>query len=213
MVAQRAATKLMTDAAPRRRGRPRLIEVDERILEAALDEICESGTGALTFDKLALRSGIAKTTIYRRWSNKTDLIIDAIDLLRSLAPVPHSGDVRADLVAGLDSMLRVFTSPRGRAIAAVFAECQFNPELAAAWRTKIADPHNAAFKAIIELGVANGELRLTLNVEETIAVVGGIAFLVLLDELPTHPGLAGGVVASVLDGIGQPTVNEPKGAD
>ena len=210
MVATNAAAHSgTTDGAPRRRGRPRLVEVDDRILETALDEICESGTANLTFDRLSLRSGVAKTTIYRRWSTKNDLIIDAIDLLRSQSPVPNSGDLRADLEAGLDNMLRVFTSRRGRAIAAVFAECQFNDELAAAWHETIAAPHQAAFRAVLERGVASGEVRLVLDIDQTVAVMGGIVFLVLLDKLPMHAGLAAGVVATVLDGIGRPAPTTP----
>ena len=95
MVAPHAATQPGTTCgAPRRRGRPRLVEVDDRILESALDEVCEVGTANLTFDRLSQRSGVAKTTIYRRWSTKTELIIDAIDLLRSQSPVPDSGSRR-----------------------------------------------------------------------------------------------------------------------
>ena len=188
----------------RRRGRARRPEVDVRILEAVVAELCERGVGGITFDKLALQAGVAKTTIYRRWSNKFDLIIDAIDLLRSRSPVPDTGDVRADLVAGLENMLNAFTSPQGRAIAAVYSECPYNSELNRAWQEKIADPHVAAFRSVLEHGVASGQILLRAGVDDTISILTGFAFFALWGNLPVGPGLARDVVATVIEGIGLP---------
>ena len=60
-------------------GRPRDESVDERVLEATLDLLAEKGFAALRVDEVAGRSGVAKSTIYRRWSSLTHLAIDAVD--------------------------------------------------------------------------------------------------------------------------------------
>jgi AcrR family transcriptional regulator len=185
----------------RGRGRPRLAETDSRLLEAALDLLDESGVAGFTFDGVAARTGIAKTTIYRRWPNKVDLMVDAIGLERSRSPVPSTGDVHGDLEAGLDNMLRAFTGRHARAIAAVYGERIRNEEIARAWDEKLAAPHMLAFEEILRRGVASGELREDLEVEEAAGLVAAPAMVVLLGSLGYRPSLAGDVVDMVLHGI------------
>jgi AcrR family transcriptional regulator len=209
-------TALVVDEAKfmptrRGRGRPREADLGTTILEAAIDELCVLGVGGLTFDRLALVSGVAKTTIYRRWASKTQLIIDAIDLLRSSAPVVNSGNVRADLERSLDNMLQVFASPRGRAIAAVFMERRFNQDLAVAWQAKISGPHRAGFEEIIMRGIANGELKPTVNEREIQDLLTGVAFGVLLGEGRMSPGLAARTVDALLGGIAASTDRHVRG--
>jgi AcrR family transcriptional regulator len=192
----------------RRRGRPREVDLDRIILEAAIAELCGSSVSNLTFDGLALVTGVAKTTIYRRWPNKTHLIIDAIDLLRSNAPVVDTGNARADIEQGLDSMLQIFVSPVGRAIASVYVDRMFNPELAAAWEAKISRPHRAAFTAILHRGIANGEVKATVVVDEAESILSGTMFAVLLGHQPCVPGLVARLVAMVFDGIASDVSSE-----
>ena len=55
----------------------RVVASRQRVLAAALDLMTETGLGGLTIDDVSRRSGVAKTTIYRHWPNRTALIIDA----------------------------------------------------------------------------------------------------------------------------------------
>jgi AcrR family transcriptional regulator len=67
------------DAAPKRgRGRPRREGADAEILGVALSLLREKGYRELTVDTVAERSGVAKTTIYRRWPTKAALVTAAI---------------------------------------------------------------------------------------------------------------------------------------
>jgi AcrR family transcriptional regulator len=88
------------DAVDQVRTRPggRSAQVRERVL-AAVREAVESGdTDALSIDELARRSGVHRTTIYRRWLSTAGVFAD---LLVSLTPVetplPDTGDLRQDL--------------------------------------------------------------------------------------------------------------------
>ena len=66
----------MTPAPPAaRRGRPRDPAVDAAILDAAIEEIVERGMGGLSMESVALRAGVAKTTVYRRWAGTGDLAL------------------------------------------------------------------------------------------------------------------------------------------
>ena len=61
-------------AAPRRRGRPRVADIDDRVLEAARAIEREVGYHATTIEAIAERAGVARTAIYRRWPNKGCLL-------------------------------------------------------------------------------------------------------------------------------------------
>src|ERR1035438_7669841 len=64
-------------------GRPRDQLVDEAILRAALDLFGEFGIEGASIGQIANRAGVARTTIYRRWSSREDLLVNAIERTRN----------------------------------------------------------------------------------------------------------------------------------
>ena len=72
------------------RGRPRNQAVGERILGAALDLLRSKGPSALTIDAVSARSGVARTTIYRRLPDRRALIAATLDQLVEVStPAPE----------------------------------------------------------------------------------------------------------------------------
>ncbi|HET7638015.1 MAG TPA: helix-turn-helix domain-containing protein, partial [Ktedonobacteraceae bacterium] len=82
----------------RKAGRPRSAQSHRAILEATLALFAEVGLQGLSIEAIAERAGVGKTTIYRRWSSKEDMIKDALDLFRSGNPIPDTGNIRNDLL-------------------------------------------------------------------------------------------------------------------
>lgn len=103
------------DAPPKRRGRPRREGADEELLAAALAVLRERGYRDFTVDAVAERTGIAKTTIYRRWPTKSALAAAAI---APLVAMPPDGDV----VALLEAMRARLAGEWGATIAALAAD-------------------------------------------------------------------------------------------
>ena len=69
------------------------------ILHATLEELARSDFGALTFERVAQRAGVNKTTLYRNWSSKADLVRAALaEMHEWINPGPTSGSVRKDLI-------------------------------------------------------------------------------------------------------------------
>ena len=98
MFASGAAALSPTEALePRRPGRPRDARADRAILEATLELAAEFGPLGLSMDAVAERAGVSKATIYRRWSSKEALLLDAWRELAGAIPVPDSGVLRDDL--------------------------------------------------------------------------------------------------------------------
>jgi AcrR family transcriptional regulator len=74
---------------------PRVERSRELVVGAAIDLLGELGYSALAIEAVAARSGVAKSTIYRHWQNKEELVADAFTRLREQAQtVPPPGPVR-----------------------------------------------------------------------------------------------------------------------
>lgn len=99
----------MSDAPKRGRGRPRRAGADEAILTTALEMLRAVGFHELTVDAISERTGIAKTTIYRRWASKGALVAAAI------APFaePRADE---DILAGTAELLKVLGEPDGEIV-------------------------------------------------------------------------------------------------
>src|SRR5271169_3525742 len=80
-------------------GRPLDASRDIALRAAALELLAEIGYDRLTIDSVAARAHSSKTTIYRRWSGKAELIVDALNCRKGSSAVPDTGSLRGDLEA------------------------------------------------------------------------------------------------------------------
>ena len=92
---------------------PRSERARAEVLEATADLVAEVGVDRVTIDEVAARSGVAKTTIYRHWPSKQALVVDAVRVVCfPEAATPNTGDLRADLIACFEGMVRAGLSGR-----------------------------------------------------------------------------------------------------
>ncbi|MFW0785179.1 TetR/AcrR family transcriptional regulator [Gordonia sp. CPCC 206044] len=116
--------------APRRRG----VERTRELLETTLALAEESGYKGLSIEAVARRAGVGKHTIYRRWSNIAELLLDALSRVWiSDLDYRTDGSIRQDLREQfLRSSKALSTPPIGPVYRAVIAEAQSDPTLRAA---------------------------------------------------------------------------------
>ncbi|WP_051025457.1 MULTISPECIES: TetR/AcrR family transcriptional regulator [Nocardia] len=106
----------MSSSAPLGRGP----KVRAAVLAATVDELSERGYAAFTIDNVAQRTGVHKTTVYRRWPDRDSLIAEALaESVATEIPIPDTGSVDEDLRALARSLVAWTTSASGRAILAV----------------------------------------------------------------------------------------------
>lgn len=150
-------------------GRPRDPEISEAILAATLDVLGAEGYAGLTMAEVALRAGVHKPAVYRRWANKLDLAVAAIQLLVPDLEDPDTGDVRSDLV---QMLLEVSGSAheRGRLTTGfrLQADMATDPALGAAVEERIVAPRRAIYEAVLARGVRTGQLRRGVDVDMAI---------------------------------------------
>lgn len=123
----------MTGTAPGTvRPGGRSARVRDAVREATLAELSEHGYRGLTVDNVAARSGVHKTTLYRRWGNADGLIADALG--RAAAepwPVPDTGTLAGDLRVLARLVLTGFTDPRQGPVARAFVLAAMQSDAAA----------------------------------------------------------------------------------
>jgi AcrR family transcriptional regulator len=98
---------------PQRRG----AKVVDAILVAVVGELARVGFAGLSVEVIAERAGVNKTTIYRRWPTKSDLVIAALrdKVTRTLSP-PNTGSFRDDLFVMFTTVRGMLASPEGRSL-------------------------------------------------------------------------------------------------
>ena len=146
----------------------RAAERREAIIEAALDEFIARGFAATRLDDIARRAGVAKGTIYLHFKDKEsmfeELIRTAIVPLigRMHAPPPIGGSVRDAIEGFAQTFIReVATTRRGDIVRLIVAEGPRFPAIADFYYREVVSRGLAGMRALIELGVARGEIRQT----------------------------------------------------
>src|SRR3712207_1759961 len=121
---------MVVASASRGRGRPRDAALDDRILEQVVALLSSHGYAGLTLDELAVRSGVAKTTVLRRWPSKAAVAAAGVErlALQSVA-VPDSGSLHGDLHALLHGAVDTFVRGRGQFVPRLLREAGHHPEI------------------------------------------------------------------------------------
>ena len=123
-----------------RPGRPRSVEADAAILEATRAALVDLGWSKLTMGDVATRAGVAKTTLYRRWGNKNELVVDAVAVLFDELELPDLGSLSADVQSVVLQFAALLERPETRtALMAVVAESTRDEALRARIRDSIVD--------------------------------------------------------------------------
>ena len=111
-------------------GRPRDTTVEPRVRKAVLDVLASKGYAGLRIEDVVRTSGVAKTTIYRRWASLDALVLDAVDVALGDRTVPETGDVVADLVTLVTMLHRsLVDNPWGWALPAIGLSVARDPHL------------------------------------------------------------------------------------
>ncbi|MET8880072.1 TetR/AcrR family transcriptional regulator [Streptomyces rubiginosohelvolus] len=152
----------MSDTDPRatRTGRPRSIAADAAILEATRASLVDLGWSKLTMSDVATRAGVAKTTLYRRWAGKNELVVDAVAVLFDELELPDRGSLAADVQGVVLQFAALLERPEARtALMAVVAESTRDDSLRHRIRSAIVDRQKRLVLLGRERAQARGELR------------------------------------------------------
>jgi AcrR family transcriptional regulator len=188
---------------------PRVERSRQAILAATLQLLAPDGdVGSLTVEAVAARSGVAKTTIYRRWRDKWELALDAvmIDMLPRLDEPVDVGDTRKELLTFVNSVVKMLAAtPYGPAMQGLVSQIATDPDLARVYREQVVQPRHAELTPVIQRGIARGDLRPDTDIRLVHELlVGPIFYRLLLSGAPLDGDLGPGLVDAILAGFAPP---------
>jgi AcrR family transcriptional regulator len=133
-------------------------EREQRILRAAIAELALSDYGGMTFESVALRAGVNKTTVYRKWETKAELIRAALSSVFEMFRVgPSVGDLRSDLRRLGEKIVAFTKSSEGKSLMRLRLLEHPEPELAAIAKRLVRDQHGEVGQ-LVEADIARGEI-------------------------------------------------------
>ena len=158
-------------------GRPRDRAVDEKVLEAAFDLLNENGFAGLSIEAIAVRAGVSKAAIYRRWDSKDELLVDAMTSVIETVEIGETGDVRNDLVEALRGMQLFITDTRaGEVFPWLVGEIAARSQVGLRYGAVISRRRELLF-GLVERAVQRGDLRADLDVQTALDMLSGTMIL------------------------------------
>jgi AcrR family transcriptional regulator len=171
----------MTNPSKKSPGRPRSAQSHQAMLQATLELLAEVGFEAMSIEAIASRAGVGKTTIYRRYSSKAELVADAIESIREEIVIPDTGSLWGDMDALIQNAAQISLNPLGRqTVAMIISSASSNAEFAQIYWTKYLQPRREAFAVVLERAKARQEVKPDLDPGLVFDTMSGIMLYALI---------------------------------
>jgi AcrR family transcriptional regulator len=179
-------------------GRPRSVEADRAILDATVELLQREGYARMSMESVADAAGVGKTTIYRRYRDKADLVTAVIAAIRDADGVPDSGDARADVLNLLRGFVRGKEQVQSmRLLGTLWAEQERNPDLLRLFRERVIKPRRAMLVEALRRGQERGELHDDFDPTLVVEMMIGAHFARQFGGRPFPRDWAGQVVDTI----------------
>ncbi|MPZ85348.1 MAG: TetR family transcriptional regulator [Actinophytocola sp.] len=172
-------------------GRPRDPATDAAILAAAMELFVERGIDAMSIEQVAKRAGVAKLTVYRRWTAKEQLVAHAIEWVIEQHEWPSNAEIAtgtpAEIVEStLDASAELAASPEFRAlIARILGSSVSNPTLMATYWKHYILPRREATAVMLDNAKQAGMIAADADVDVLMDMMAGaVVYRVLQPDPP-----------------------------
>lgn len=188
----------MSQDTPKPRGRPPSKTARANALAAARGILMDHGFGRLTIEAVAAKSGVGKPTIYRNWSNKSELAMAAL-LPEHPADNPDGKGFSEALGQQMDTLVATFASTRGRQIALALASADPESELTRAFRNRVILSSRDAGRDMILAAIDRGEIAEPEGIETVLDMIyGPVLYRLLAGHQPLDAAFARSLTATAL---------------
>lgn len=177
---------------------PRIAHTRRVVLAAAIELLKSEGHEAVTPLRIAEQTGVARTTIYRHWPDRRDLITDAIEEHKPDWNFESCGDLRADLTMYLNQVVTRLTSgPLPQFFVTLIERAEHDQDFAD-MHCRMAEHRSRPIVQVLEAAIERKELPADLDVPAAIAAINGPVFY---RRLITREPLTESFVANIVDGF------------
>ncbi|RUQ98994.1 TetR/AcrR family transcriptional regulator [Labedella endophytica] len=197
-----------------RLGRKRDHTRDPEILDAALEILAETGYDGMTIDMVATRAKAGKATLYRRWSSKAELVLDAVACLKAgeidLDALPDTGTLRGDLVAMIKTPSMRDAERKLKIMAGIVSMIARSPEMATAAYAALVEPRASVNRVLFARAIERDEIPADSDVERLCTIGPAMAaYRVLMLGRPVDREF----LEDTIDGVILPAAGVRPGAE
>jgi AcrR family transcriptional regulator len=158
-------------------------ELDERVrrsratvLRVTAELLFERGFAGASVDEITRRSGVAKTTIYRHWPTRGDLLRDACSSIGTPLEVADTGSFEGDVTALLTSLAHLLRSAKWTSVLPSVIDAAERDSDIAAMYSRLQEGYSAPLQFIIQRAIRSGELPKTTDSALLVAALTGPLF-------------------------------------
>jgi AcrR family transcriptional regulator len=178
------------------------------ILQGAQEVLKEEGWEALTQERVATRSGVGRSTVYRHWPDRTALLMDALDAIGAAMHQEATGDLRTDLVGELERFRTMISQPAEGRLLATLAYHWCTDADVGRFKERLTARHTSLIQEAISRSMRSGEILAGTDPNEAVAaLMGPLCYRFFLSGEPVTPDFAERVVDRFLD---QHAVHRPE---
>ena len=183
-------------------GRPRSEQLHQAMLKAALDLVLEVGFRSVSIEGIAAKTGVGKTTLYRRWPNKAAVVMEAfIGQLGPASRFPDNARPTERLRLQMHITAKAFRGRVGALVTALLAEAQFDPELAKSFKENWTLPRRKLVYDVLKEAIRLGEVRADIDIETAVdAFYGPIYYRLQMATGPISDAYVDKVFQQAMEG-------------
>ncbi len=155
---------------------PRIMRTRNSAMQAVLELVAKGGIQACSFENVSELSGISRSTLYRHWEDKTQLLKDALraQIIERIAP--DTGNFRDDMLSAmLDLGYALGATPWGAMVAQLMAAAAVDTDVAEIQQAA-AEYHSSVETGIITRAVERGELEADIDAEHVVLLFSAPVF-------------------------------------
>lgn len=162
---------------------PRIEQTRRAVFAATLELIAEGGLQQVTVERIAERSGVARSTIYRRWPSLARLYYEAFNGIVYRSTTPARGDTANELLEYLEDYAdRLNDAAYCSVLVALLDGAWRNPELAQVHK-ELFNERSSRAAAILAVGMRAGKIRTNIDISEAIeALVSPFLYRRLIEQ-------------------------------
>lgn len=197
-------TKNKSECCQRGPGRPRSEQSREAIIQATLDLLEGQPLRDISIEAIARRAKVGKATIYKWWSSKAHLALEAfLESKHRNAPIPDTGSIREDLLQHIASLTRFHQTRAGQALVHFIAEGQCAPEFQKDFWERFLKVRRAVVLEMLNRGIERGELRTDVDIDLMIDIIyAPMVYRQMIGYGPLDHSAVQEYVSILLEGLG-----------
>ena len=164
-------------AVPKEKSLDRRVEASrDKVLRETYRILTDQGFAGASIDAIAKHSGVAKTTIYRHWPSRADLLLDACAKIGTPVEAPDTGDLREDLTILLKHLAHELkTAGWPSILPSIIDAAERDPDVATVFK-KLHTDTTAAYRTVLIRAQERGDFGKHLKVSDLLAMTVGALF-------------------------------------